>query len=84
MLMELQEIQIASKYDRDGRMVLMDGALIAVLVKLSDVHADLTGHWFWKRAALRYETSSLRFPICKQQTAIVWIEAEVGRNCCPE
>jgi hypothetical protein len=82
MPMELQEFQIASKYDRNGRLVLMDGSLIAVLAKLSDVHADLTVHWFLETGYGALRNKQPTFP--DLQAAIVWIEAEVGRNCCPE
>jgi CRP-like cAMP-binding protein len=61
-LMELQEIQIASKYGRDARLVLMDGALIAVLVKLSDVHANSTGHWFLETGCGALRNKQPTFP----------------------
>lgn len=33
--------------DQDGRLVLADGRLVAVLVRLADLsHADQAGHWF--------------------------------------
>jgi hypothetical protein len=46
MPVELREIQIASEYDHDGRLILVDGSLVAVLVKLSELHEHLAGQWY--------------------------------------
>ena len=32
--------------DEEGRLVFVDGRLVAVLVLLSDAHEDVAGHWF--------------------------------------
>jgi hypothetical protein len=45
MPVELKQIQIA-EYDHDGRLILIDGLLVAVLVKLSELHEHLAGHWY--------------------------------------
>jgi len=46
MSVELREIQIASEYDHDGRLILIDGRLVAVMVKLSELHEHLAGRWY--------------------------------------
>jgi hypothetical protein len=78
MPMELKEIRLASRYDHDGRLVLIDGSLIAVLVKLSDVHAELSGHWFLETG---YGVVRNKQPTFKDlKAAVDWIDSEVSRS----
>jgi hypothetical protein len=46
MSVELREIRIALEFDHDGRLILVDGLLVGVLVKLSQIHDELRGHWY--------------------------------------
>lgn len=46
----VQSVDLALTEDRDGRLVFMDGALVAVLVRLSDLHDGLSGSWFLEAA----------------------------------
>src|SRR5689334_7926926 len=52
MTISLQTIQMGLESDRDGRLVLADGALIAVLVRLSSDYPDarIHGSWFVESA----------------------------------
>jgi len=46
MKLEFQPIEIADEHDREGRLVLQDGRLVAILCRLSDGHGETAGHWF--------------------------------------
>ncbi len=46
MKLTLQRIRIAAGPDEEGALVFADGRLVAVLVRLSAIHADLEGDWF--------------------------------------
>ena len=47
MSLHLQPVQIASDCDdRDSRLVFADGLLMAVLVRLSDLHEEDAGMWY--------------------------------------
>ena len=45
MTVELKPIEVAS-VDREGQLILSDGALVGVLVKLSNLHGELSGSWY--------------------------------------
>jgi len=42
----LQPVRVATGEDEEGRLVLVDDCLIAVLVRLSRQHGEIAGHWF--------------------------------------
>ncbi|TXM98872.1 hypothetical protein FV242_27315 [Methylobacterium sp. WL64] len=47
MSLHLQPVQVATgSYDTEGQLVFANGFLAAVLVRLSDFHADMAGMWF--------------------------------------
>ena len=46
MKVQFQPVRVAAGEDGDGLLVLVEGWLIAVLVRLSDQHGALSGHWF--------------------------------------
>lgn len=47
MSLRLQPVQVATgSDDQESQLVFADGFLVAVLVRLSDQHADNVGHWF--------------------------------------
>ena len=76
MALKFQKIRIASEYDRDGRLVLVDDALVAILVKLSYVHAELTGHWFLETGygKLKYKQTTF----VNLESAAQWIGGQLG------
>ena len=41
-----QPVLIAGSSDEEGRLVFADGRLVAVFVRLSEVHGDQAGWWF--------------------------------------
>jgi hypothetical protein len=47
MAISLQTIEMGLESERDGRLVLADGALVAVLVRLSDGYPDAQMHGSW-------------------------------------
>jgi hypothetical protein len=46
MTLEFQPIEIHDQSDTDGRLVLHDGKLVAILARLSGDHAENAGRWF--------------------------------------
>jgi hypothetical protein len=44
MTLELKPIEVAS-VDREGQLILFNGVLVGVLVKLSSLHGELSGRW---------------------------------------
>jgi hypothetical protein len=44
MTVELKPIEVAS-VDREGQLILFNGVLVGVLVKLSNLHGELSGSW---------------------------------------
>lgn len=46
MTLTLQPVRVAAGNDTDGVLVFCDGALVAILVRLSDFHDDEAGAWF--------------------------------------
>lgn len=46
MTLEIRPIELANDDDKEGRLVLHDGRLAAVLSKLSDQHPERSGRWF--------------------------------------
>ena len=66
--------------DEDGRLVTLDGRLVAVLVRLQDPsHGDLVGSWYLEAGfgPCGGEVSMPCFPTI--ETAIDWILARVDR-----
>lgn len=49
MALTLQPVLVASGEEGDGCLVYLDGWLVAVLVRLSDNHAELAGAWFLEK-----------------------------------
>jgi hypothetical protein len=45
MTVELKPIEVAS-VDREGQLILFNGVLVGVLVKLSNLHGELSGSWY--------------------------------------
>ena len=51
MNLHLQSVQVATgSQDTESNLVFADGFLVAVLVQLSDEHADEAGRWFLEAA----------------------------------
>ena len=47
MSLQLQPVRVATgSRDTESQLVFSDGFLVAVLVQLSDEHADTAGRWF--------------------------------------
>ena len=42
----LQPVTVATGEAGEGRLVLLEGRLVAVLVRLSDLHGEQAGWWF--------------------------------------
>jgi hypothetical protein len=46
-MLSFQTVELdADTPDRDATLAFRDGRLLAVLSRLSDMHDDLTGHWY--------------------------------------
>jgi hypothetical protein len=75
MSVELKEIQIASDYDHEGRLVVIDGRLVAVMVKLSELHEHLAGRWDLETGygVLKYERPSF----LDLDSAVEWIQCRL-------
>ncbi|HEV2558786.1 MAG TPA: hypothetical protein VGU45_09180 [Microvirga sp.] len=41
-----QSALVATGYDEEGALIYADGRLVAVLVRLSDLHEAEAGHWY--------------------------------------
>ena len=39
-------VRVATGHDEEGCLVFADDRLLAVMVRLSDRHEDVAGHWF--------------------------------------
>ena len=63
--------------DEEGRLVFVDGRLVAVLVLLSEAHEDVAGHWFLEHAFGRLH-AHLTFPGLGAATA--WIDEQCRRT----
>lgn len=63
--------------DEEGRLVFVDGRLVAVLVLLSDAHEDVAGHWFLEHGFGRLH-AHLTFPGLGAATA--WIAEQCRRR----
>ncbi len=49
MTVTLQPVRVETgSQDQEGCLVFIDQRLAAVLVRLSDQHDDLTGHWYYE------------------------------------
>ncbi|MDP4005991.1 hypothetical protein [Methylobacterium sp. NEAU K] len=47
MSLSLQSVQVATKSDdAESQLVFADGFLVAILVRLSELHGDEAGKWF--------------------------------------
>ena len=46
MALTLQPVRVANDHDEEGLLVFAEDRLVAVLVRLSEEHRDLSGHWF--------------------------------------
>lgn len=73
----LQAIRVrTASDDEDGRLVLVDDVLVAVLVHLAASHGALAGHWF-----LEAGFGLLRFPIPPTfptlEAALDWIALQL-------
>jgi hypothetical protein len=61
MTVELKPIEIAS-VDREGRLILFNGVLVGVLVKLSGLHGELSGNWYLETSYDGLQDERLTFP----------------------
>ncbi len=46
----LQPVRVALGEDHEGRLVFVDEVLVAVLVRLSELHGEAEGSWFLEAA----------------------------------
>ena len=46
MTLVLQPVRVATGSDEEGMLVFSEDRLVAVLVRLSDTHEEIAGHWF--------------------------------------
>jgi hypothetical protein len=49
MALTIQPVLVATDEEGEGCLVFVDGWLVAVLVRLSDVHEDAAGRWFMEK-----------------------------------
>ena len=65
--------------DEDGRLVFYGGKLVAVLVRLSDAHEGMSGHWFLERGFGRLDHPCP--PVFDGlDPACAWITGHLGRR----
>lgn len=79
MTLTLQPVEVAARHDNEGQLVFADGRLVALLVRLSQLHEDAAGRWFLEVGfeALDYP-SAIDFP--DLDAALAWIEARLARG----
>jgi hypothetical protein len=80
MTLELKPIEVAS-VDREGQLILFNGVLVGVLVKLSSLHGELSGRWHLETAydGLRDE----RLTFADLDAAKQWINDRLA-NAAPD
>jgi hypothetical protein len=76
MTVELKPIEVAS-VDREGQLILSDGALVGVLVKLSNLHGDLSGSWYLETGYNGLRDEHLTFP--DLDAAKSWIDDRLAK-----
>jgi hypothetical protein len=75
---ERRQIETGSE-DEDGILVMADGRLVAVLVKLeADVHDHLRGRWFIEARFGNWNASS--YPFSGVRDAVLWIARNMGED----
>ena len=75
----LQPIPVATtSADEDGRLVLADGRLVAVLVRLADaVHEEAQGRWHLE-AGFGQCMAAPPMPFADLPEALAWVAARLG------
>jgi hypothetical protein len=71
MTVELKPIEVAS-VDHEGQLIFLDGALVGLLVRLSNLHGNLSGNWYLETGYGRLHDERLTFP--DLNAAISWID----------
>jgi hypothetical protein len=77
MRVELKPIEVAT-VDHEGQLILHDGALVGVLVRLSNLHGDLSGNWYLETGYGRLRDERLTFP--DLDAAISWIDDRLTKS----
>ncbi|MDB5598823.1 MAG: hypothetical protein JWN71_867 [Xanthobacteraceae bacterium] len=67
-----QPVEVAVAGQTDGRLVFVDGKLVAVLVKLDGSHDDLAGRWYAEAAFNSLERMS-EHTFADLPAAVEWI-----------
>jgi hypothetical protein len=77
MTVELKSIEVAS-VDHEGQLIFLDGALVGLLVRLSNLHGDLSGNWYLETGYGRLHDERLTFP--DLNAAIGWIDDRLTKT----
>jgi hypothetical protein len=77
MSLTLEPVRVAAGEDNEGLLVFLDGSLVAILVRLSDLHGEAAGAWFLEMALGRLGgPANPVFP--DLDVAQKWISARLG------
>ena len=76
MTFTVQPVRVASE-EGDGLLVMNDGALVAVLVRLSDLHEDQAGMWYLEAGIGPLHDLAHGLVIEDLQTALDYIRDQV-------
>ncbi len=77
--MRVEAVRVASAAgDDDGLLVFAAGRLVAVLVRLSDLHGELAGRWFAEALFGRVQTATSASPtFADLDEALTWIAGRI-------
>ncbi|HYF52688.1 MAG TPA: hypothetical protein VEA41_00325 [Salinarimonas sp.] len=78
-MLRFQPGRVATGVDEDGMLVWSEERLVAVLVRLSEIHAglDLVGHWFLETGYGRLDVGD-KPTFADLDAARAWIAARLG------
>jgi hypothetical protein len=77
MKVRLEPVRIRGVEDGDGALVFWGDALAVVLVRLSDDHGDVTGHWFVEKGFGTLDSPT--HPVFETlEAAAIWVAGELG------
>ncbi len=74
----LQSVRVATGADEEGMLVFLDGRLVAVLVRLSEVHEELAGEWFLETGYGALSGPPDHSTFADLQTGLDWLEQRLA------
>lgn len=76
MTIDFQPIELCHEHDTEGRLVLIEGKLAAILARLSDTHGPSAGKWFIECAFGPFARCDLEFE--DLDAARAWFEQRLS------